>query len=43
MLKKLFMMLCLCFLWQAPAQAKGLLVFNTGDEMLKLAHFHKRC
>lgn len=39
MLKKLLMMLCLCFLWQAPAQAKGLLVFNTGDEMFKVGAF----
>lgn len=39
MLKKLFMMFCLCFIWQAPAQAKGLLVFNTGDEMFKVGAF----
>lgn len=36
MIKKLLMMFCLCFLWHAPAQAKGLLVFNTGDEMFKV-------
>lgn len=41
MLKKLFIMLCLCFLWHAPAQAKGLLVFNTGDEMFKVGPFPK--
>ena len=39
MLNKLLIMLCLCFLWQAPAQAKGLLVFNTGDEMFKVGAF----
>ena len=41
MLKKLFVMLCLCFLWHAPAQAKGLLVFNTGDEMFQVGAFPK--
>lgn len=39
MLKKLFVVFCLCFLWQIPAHAKGLLVFNTGEEMFKVGAF----
>ena len=41
LLKKIFIILCLSFLWSSAAQAKIPAIFNTGDELFEIGDFPK--
>ena len=41
-LKKIILLLSLCFLWQVPAYAKGVPIINTGDELFEVAPFPQK-
>ncbi|TCM68147.1 hypothetical protein EC844_106131 [Acinetobacter calcoaceticus] len=40
-MKKLMIIFSLCFLWHSPVYAKGLLIFNTGEELFEISAFPK--